>query len=152
MGHVYFRIYRRNDHCDCVNPGQQLASPPMCYHLRTLMLVITAVCLFCGWYAHLRRMAAHHRAKAAEEDATYIQLISQHPGVVLRVYWDGPGSPVSHHSKGARDFDHALLRPWLAFVHCKPGSIFGAPIQPLLPAPIVKRLAARDSDPQQDDY
>jgi len=124
----------------------------MRFRLRTLMIVMTAGCLFCGWYAYLGRMAAYHRAKAAEEDARYNQLISQHPSVVLRVFLDGSMSPVSHHSKRARDFDHALLRPWLAFVHCKPGSILGAPIQPLPPAPIVKRLAPRDSDPQQDDY
>ena len=100
-------------------------------------------------------MAAYHRAKAAEEDAEYATgnpLIAKYPSMVLRVYWDGPGLPASRHSKRAQDFDHALLRPWLAFVHCKPGSIFGAPIKLLPPAPIVKRLAPRDDDPDVGDF
>src|SRR5262245_45775097 len=123
----------------------------MRYRLRTVMIVVTAVCVFCGWCAFLRRMAAYHRAKAAEADADYRQQMSEHPGMALKVFWDH--DPVAHHSHRARDFDHALLRPWLAFVHCKPGSTFGAPPEPRPhSASIIKRLPARDDGKQEGDY
>lgn len=127
-----------------------------------MLIVIMAVCLFCAWQAYLRRMAAYHRVKAVEADAAHKQLIrdypglvGEHPGIVLAVFLDNPGQ---HHSDRARDFDHAMLRPWLAFVHCKSGSVLGVPIQQNPPAPtkplapIVKRLAPRDDGSQQGDY
>jgi len=122
----------------------------MRFSLRTLMIVMSVACLFFGWNAFLRRMAAYHRAKENEAEAAYRQLVSEHPGIVPRVFWEH--DPVLHHANRARDFDHALLRPWLVFVHCKPGSILGAPIQPGPRPPIVKRLSLRDDGPQVGDY
>src|SRR5689334_11919047 len=125
----------------------------MRYRLRTLMIVVTAACMLCGWFAFLNRMAEFHRAKAGHP------LISEHPSEVLAVFIHGlnvpdpiPGTK-SYHSARARDFDCALLRPWLAFVHCKPGSAFGAPLEPWpAPPPIVKRLSTRDDEQQLGDY
>src|SRR5262245_4702492 len=126
----------------------------MRFRLRTLMIAMAAFCVFCGWCGFLKRMTEFHRSKATGGNP----LISEHPGMVLEVYLDGhnvakpiPGSR-SYHSARVRDFEHAVLRPWLAFVHCKPGSIFGAPIQRRPPAPIVKRLAPRDDNSEVGDY
>src|SRR6476620_11748297 len=103
----------------------------MRYRLRTLMIVVSAVCLFLGWNAYLRRMAAYHREKAMEEWIASVLVLSE-PGPGSRdLTFEGPHSPHMQrsfeHSGRARDFDHALLRPWLAFVHREPGSTFGAP-------------------------
>jgi hypothetical protein len=122
----------------------------MRFRLRTLMIVLTAACVVCGWFAFLKRMAEFHRAKA-----TAHPLILEYPGELLAIYMDGPNAwkPIpgsrSYHSERARDFEHAKLRPWLAFVHCKPGSLWGAPPKP---PPIVKRLPLRDDGSQQGDY
>ena len=134
----------------------------MRYRLRTLLIATTVVCLFCGWVAYLRRMATHYRALAAQADAEhrrfladYPRLVQKHPSIVLAVFLDHPDQ---HHSERARDFDYALLRPWLAFVHCRPGSLFGAPAEQELPAPtrspapIVKRLTTRDDGLHEGDY
>jgi len=125
----------------------------MRYRLRTLLILMTVFCVLCGWFAFLKRMAEFHRAKVSGHP-----LISEHPSEVLAVFLDGPNAsnPIpgsrSYHSARAHDFECAALRPWLAFVHCKPGSIFGAPVQPKPPPPIVKRLVPRDDGAQQGEY
>src|SRR5262245_6818542 len=122
----------------------------MRFRLRTLLLVVTAACVLCGWDAYLRRMAAYHRSEAAKAFARTHPLLSQSFFPV----WAAPDYNEKRelemrHEKRARDFDHALLRPWLAFVHCDPGSTFGAPIEK---PPPVKRLKSREDLTDQLDY
>jgi hypothetical protein len=130
----------------------------MRFRLRTLLIVLTAFCVLSGWLGFLKRMAEFHRAKVGNGHA----LISEHPSQVLAVFMDSSGrarerEPLpgswAYHAARAQDFEHAALRPWLAFVHCKPGSTFGVPIEPKpTPAPIIKRLVTRDDGTQQGDY
>lgn len=113
---------------------------------------MTVACMLCGWFAFLNRMVDFHTAKAGHP------LISDHPSLVLAVFMDGTDAPEpkpgtrSYHRARARDFECAALRPWLAVVHCKPGSLFGAPIQRPPPPPKIKRLAPRDAGSHQADY
>jgi hypothetical protein len=96
----------------------------MRYRLRTLLTLTTAVCVFFGWNAYLRQMAAYHREKAKEEMNEIFERPESYPGknaFQLHI--------AAEHYRRASDFDHALLRPWLAFVHCEPGSTFGAPVE-----------------------
>src|SRR5262245_34876324 len=106
--------------------GRMAQIRTMRYRLRTLMIVLTAVCMLCGWYAYLGRMAAYHRRKASDPFGPMISLSPVPPPVFLSRtdeynLW-------SYHAKRANDFDYALLRPWLAFFDCKPDSMFGAPL------------------------
>ena len=99
---------------------------------------------------YLKRMAAYHRGEADAADAAYEQLVSKHPSVALSVF--SSDNPSSRHLKRARDFDHALFRPWLAFVDCKPDTIFGVPTQKLPQPPLLKRLKPREDGSDQLEY
>ena len=113
----------------------------MRYSLRTLLILLTIACILSGWYAYIRKMAAYHRD---QYQARGYGLISKHPSEILA----GLRDDVDEDLGRANDFDHAFFRPWLAFYHFKPGSIFAAPeIRPRtsqIPPPIVKRLRSID--------
>jgi hypothetical protein len=141
----------------------------MRYRLRTLLIVMTAACMLCGWHVFLRRMAAYHRVEAdkavASLDGPNIQTADLQTADGNKAWeklhkweqaWPANYRLFSHHLKKSNDFDHAFLRPWLVFFDCKPGSLFGTPTyssysSPMPawmgrngPPPIYKRLPSRD--------
>jgi hypothetical protein len=118
----------------------------MRYRLRTLLIFVTAVCMVCGWYAHVRRMAAYHWTKGYGGGSA---ILPNYPHPAMPLFVPLP-EEYQRHLDRAYDFDHALFRPWLAFVHCKPGSTFGAPVKK--PPSIVKRLQFRDNGLPRLDY
>jgi hypothetical protein len=109
----------------------------MRFRLRTLMIVVTAVCVFCAWQVHIAKMATYHRRLASDPFGPMISLSPVPPAAFFN--HEAEFNLWPYHAKRANDFDHAFLRPWLAFVDCKPDSVFGAPL-PKEQQPIIERL------------
>lgn len=94
----------------------------MKYSLRSLMIVVTLICVVLGSVVgrveHLRRCAAYHQREAKRFDDNAMRnfeknansLISGSPGFSLR---DARGG--NYHSEMAKTFRQASYQPWMPF-------------------------------------
>jgi hypothetical protein len=89
----------------------------MKYSLRTLMIVVTLVCVALGGRIdYLRRMAAFHQREADRCASEFKALTGVHPTETFRLAGSFPGllplSQFEAHQTLASEYRNAIVRPW----------------------------------------
>ena len=92
----------------------------MKYSLRSLMVVVTLVCVLLGGrIEYLRRMAMFHELEAARFLAVYQESHEMLPE------WRAAGDAAVQHSVIARRYRLAVYRPWATVDDTPPRVLFG---------------------------
>jgi hypothetical protein len=109
----------------------------MKYSLRSLMIVVTLVCVLLGRIAYLRQCAEFHRRNADRCALEFQTIYGIHPHEsfkMLGVHHPLIESKFRAHEQLAREYDAAIYRPW---------TIVDAPLPPADEDEMLERIWKR---------